>query len=59
MLRRPSRVAVAAAETGVPPEAATPTKANWEAPVNISRLRTQVCQTSSPEATETAPNDTP
>lgn len=34
-------------------------KANWEAPVNITRLSTAVCHTLSPDATDTAPNDAP
>mgnify|MGYP000334812445 CR=1 FL=1 len=35
------------------------TRANWEAPVNISALSAIVCQTESPEVTESAPNEIP
>ena len=59
MLRVPSRSAVAAPESGVPPAATTPTRANWLAPVNISRDRTHVWATLRPEATDTAPNPRP
>ena len=43
----------------VPPPATTPMKANCEPPVNISRLSAMVCQTLSPEATPSAPNERP
>jgi hypothetical protein len=59
VLRSPSRTPVTVAETTVPPAVSTPTKANCEAPVNISRLRAQVCQTSRPADTDTAPKDRP
>jgi hypothetical protein len=58
-LRTPSNSAVAAPDKAAPPEAITPTNANWEAPVNTSNDRAQVCQTSRPAATETAPNEIP
>src|SRR3954464_13429735 len=51
--------AVRAPEIGAPPAAATPTNANWEAPVNITKESAQVCTTESPAATATAPNETP
>lgn len=55
----PSIRAVAAAESGAPPAAATPTNANCEAPVNITSESAQVCSTVSPEPTDTAPNEAP
>ena len=58
-LRAPSSPAVAAAATPVPPAPMTPTKANCDPPVNISRLSAQACHTLSPAATASAPNDTP
>ena len=58
MLRVPSSRPETAG-SGVPPDAITPTRANWEAPVNTSSDSAQDCQTSSPAATETAPKDTP
>ena len=60
-LRTPSSPAdaTAAGSAVAPPEANTPTKANWEPPVNISRLSTQVCQMSRPAATPSAPNEIP
>src|SRR5215218_1931569 len=42
-----------------PPEAITPTSAYWDPPENMSRLRTHVCQTSRPAATDSAPNEMP
>ena len=59
MFRVPSISAVTAPESGAPPAATTPTIANWDAPVNITNDRTQVCSTDRPAATETAPNETP
>jgi hypothetical protein len=59
VLRVPSSSAVSVPDSGAPPAASTPTKANWEAPVNTSSDSAQVCSTSSPEATDTAPNETP
>ena len=50
---------MAAAAEPVPPAPMTPTKANCEPPVNISRLSTLVCSTLSPAATDSAPSDTP
>ena len=60
-LRTPSSDAdaMAAGAAATPPAAMTPTKANCEPPVNISRLSTQVCQTSRPAATASAPNEMP
>ena len=51
--------ATAAGIAASPPAEITPTKANCEPPVNMTRLRMQVCQTSSPAATDSAPNETP
>jgi hypothetical protein len=61
MLRTPSRAADAIADGAAarPPAPTMPTNANCEPPVNIRRLRTHVCQTSSPEATARAPKETP
>jgi hypothetical protein len=42
-----------------PPPATTPMNANWEPPLNSSRLRAMVCQKSRPDVTERAPNETP
>ena len=42
-----------------PPPPTTPTKANCEAPVNMTTLSAQVCTTLSPDATDTAPKDAP
>jgi len=60
-LRTPSRAeeAMAAGAAAGPPAATTPTKANCDPPVNISRLNTQVCQMSRPDATDRAPNEMP
>src|SRR5918993_883759 len=57
----PSIAAVAIAEppAATPPLASTPTSANCEPPVNITRLRKQVCHTSRPAATASAPNEMP
>jgi len=46
---------IADAPAAVPPVASTPTRANCEPPVNMTRLITEVCQTSSPAATARAP----
>ena len=59
MLRVPSSSPDSAAKAGLPPDAITPTRANWEAPVNTSSDSAQDCQTSSPAATEIAPKETP
>ena len=59
MLRVPSSNPETAARTGAPPDAITPTRANWEAPVNTSRESAQDCHTSSPAATEIAPKESP
>ena len=42
---------------GFPPEPTTPISANCDAPVNISSDSAHVCGTSSPAATDSAPND--
>ena len=55
----PSSRAVIAPDSGAPPDAMTPTSANWEAPVNTSRDSAQVCRTLSPAVTEMAPNEMP
>ncbi len=47
------------AAKGEPAAAATPTKANCEAPENITRLSSMVWGRLRPEPTETAPNDAP
>ena len=52
-------LAIAAGAAASPPVAITPMRANCDPPENISRLITQVCQTSSPAATASAPNETP
>ena len=59
MLRVPSSRAVAAPDMGAPPAATTPARANWLAPVNISRDSTHVCATVSPDDTATAPKPKP
>lgn len=60
-MRTPSSAddAMAAGTAASPPAPMTPMKANCDPPVNMSRLSTQVCQTSSPEVVANAPNDTP
>src|SRR5690606_18662174 len=60
-LRTPSSAAEATAEgrAAMPPAPRTPMNANCDPPVNISRLSTQVCQTPSPDATASAPNEMP
>jgi hypothetical protein len=57
----PSRPAeaIAAGAAATPPAPITPMNANCEPPVNITRLSTHVCQTSSPDATARAPNEMP
>ena len=55
----PSSSAVAAPDTGAPPAATTPTRANWLAPVNISSDSTHVWAMLRPEATDTAPKPKP
>ena len=42
-----------------PPAAITPMNANCDPPVNITRLSTQVCQISRPDAVASAPNEIP
>ena len=46
-------------ERGRRRSAITPTRANWEAPVNTSSESAQDCHTSSPLATEIAPKEIP
>src|SRR5829696_3073977 len=58
-LRTPSSSAGPTAANGDPADAAMPTKANCEAPENITRLSTMVCAIDRPDATETAPNAAP
>ena len=59
MLRVPRSSAVADPDHMLPPDATIPTIAYCDAPVNTSRLSTQVCQTVKPDAAPIAPNDTP
>jgi hypothetical protein len=42
-----------------PPEATTPTAANWLAPVKVNREKRQLCSTEKPAATLAAPKATP
>jgi hypothetical protein len=49
----------AAGHAASPPLASTPITANCEPPENISTLSATVCQTSSPAATASAPNEMP
>ena len=42
-----------------PPDASTPIRANCDPPLNMTRLRTHACQTSSPEAVASAPKEIP
>nr|WP_233552938.1 hypothetical protein [Jiangella rhizosphaerae] len=58
-MRTPSSSAVGTAVSPAPPLPMTPTSANCDAPLNITRLSTMVCHTLSPDATETAPNEAP
>ena len=51
--------AMAAGAAAMPPAPITPTNANCDPPVNMNRLSTQVCQTSRPDATASAPNEMP
>ena len=61
MLRMPrsDADAMAAGAAATPPAPMTPANANWEPPVNMSRLSTHVCHTSRPDATASAPNEMP
>ena len=59
VLRVPSSNAVSAPESGLPPEARTPTNANCEAPVKISSDIAQVCSDAQPARDAKAPNDAP
>src|SRR5690554_1210713 len=58
-LPRSTAPAIAAGPAATPPDASTPISANCDPPENISRLSTQVCQTSSPAVTPSAPNEIP
>ena len=58
-LRTPSNAAAPRAAEPAPPPAMTPMKANWEPPVNMSRLRVMACHTVRPAATARAPNEMP
>jgi hypothetical protein len=52
-------MAAGTAAKGDPPDAATPTKANCDAPVNITKLSTMVWPTVNPEPMEIAPKEAP
>ena len=58
-LRIPSKAAAPAAAIGLPPPAITPMNANWEPPEKSRMLSAQVCNTVKPDATDSAPNETP
>jgi hypothetical protein len=59
-LRTPSSAAEAiAAGAAAMPRADHADERELRSPVNISRLSTHVCQTSRPDATARAPNETP
>jgi hypothetical protein len=51
--------AMAAVAAATPPVPIIPMKANWDAPENMRRLNTMVCHTLKPNATATAPKETP
>ena len=51
--------AIAAGAAATPPAPITPMNANCDPPVNITRLSTQVCQISRPDAVASAPNEIP
>ena len=55
----PSMVAAAMALSGAPPDATTPTAANWLAPVNVHSEKRQLWSTEKPAATLAAPKATP
>ena len=59
MLRVPSSRALATAATPLPPAPTTPTRANWEAPVNIDSDITTACATVSPAEAAAAPKAVP
>src|SRR3954471_10562207 len=50
---------IAVPPAAAPPDARTPMRANWDPPLNMTRLSTQVCQMSRPDAVERAPNEIP
>src|SRR3954447_8609774 len=60
-LRTPRSAApvIAAGPAATPPLASTPITANCDPPENMNRLSTWVCQMSRPDATASAPNDSP
>ena len=58
MFRDPSSAAATAPDHTLPPAATTPTRANCDAPVNITRDITHVCASERPAAVEIAPNET-
>src|SRR5690606_18762595 len=58
-LPRSTALAIAAGPAATPPDASTPMSANCDPPENMSRLSTQVCQTSRPAVTPSAPKETP
>jgi hypothetical protein len=47
------------APAAAPPDATTPTAANWLAPVKVSNENRQLCSTENPAATPAAPKATP
>src|SRR5579864_9189536 len=56
-LRMPSRHAVATPAQTPPPAPITPTRANCEAPVNMTSDRKHVCTSDRPDVAEMAPNE--
>jgi hypothetical protein len=56
-LRDPSNAAVAAPAQTLPPAPITPTRANCDAPVNISTDSAHVWNSVRPAAVEIAPNE--
>src|SRR5207237_935365 len=56
-LREPSSAAVAAPAHTLPPAPITPTRANWEAPVNMRTDKAHVWSSGSPAAVEIAPKE--
>jgi hypothetical protein len=57
--RVPSNAAVAMALAATPPDAITPTAANWLAPEKVRSEKRQVCRTEKPPATPAAPKAVP
>ncbi len=58
-LRVPSNVAVTMALAAKPPDATTPTAANWLAPEKVRSEKRQVCRTEKPPATPRRPKRGP